>query len=330
MDPEDLKVTDKMGLMTRNACSNCNRLLNVSPIYCLEVDNVIKKICGRCTSVVNKYNGRKLRQHTFEDLAEFLTYPCSNKQYGCNSVFTWDNVVAHESVCKYKLIPCIFSNNELFVESQCNWVGDAKGMAEHITLNHKDYWMNNTHIKFAFNCINENKVFFTIIAGKLIAVMIKYESVDKYYCLVMVNGNEIDTQCYQYQLELMVNNNKEKTILLRKQKVECLANLNELLKSNDNFLEVDLNKIQNILGTIDNITGSFGIVRKNKKFFRKLTGKPLAPTKEKMLPLDESVLQELECPVCNQYMISRIFICHAGKEFQIEQVIYIFWLILLY
>lgn len=316
MESDELRVTDKKGLITRNACSNCNRLLNVSPIYCVEVDNVMKKICGRCTNVVNNYNGRKLRQHTFEDLAGFLTYPCSNRQYGCKSIFPWEKVVTHESTCKFQFIPCVFSYNDIFPENQCSWVGDVQSMAEHIKVNHKDHWVNGSPIKFSFTSLPKNKIFFTTVGGNVIAAMIKCQSTDKYYCIVMVNGSELDTQCYQYQLELMVNDNKEKSVLLRKQKLESLGTLKEHLKDNSKLLEVDLNQIKNILGTVENITGSFGIVRKNKKLLKKITGKPLSLSKEKLLPLDESVLQELECPVCNQYMISRIFICHAGEKFK--------------
>lgn len=311
MEPEELKVTDKTALVARNACSNCTRLLNVSPIYCIEVNNVVQKICGRCTHVINSYNGRKIRQHTFEDLAGFLTYPCSNKQYGCKSVSSWENVVAHESVCKFQFISCVFCHN-LFPDTECNWIGSVQNLDDHIKLNHNDYWVANSHIKMSFNGILENKIFFTAVGGKLIVVMIKFHSKDKFYCLVMVNGTELDSMCYQYQLELYLNDNK--SIRLRKNKLESLGCLMENLKNNDKLLEVDLDQIRNILGTTENIMGSFGIVRKNKKLFQQITGKSLTVNVEKPPPpLDESVLQELECPVCNQYMIGRIFICCAGK-----------------
>lgn len=312
METEELKITDKNGLIARNACSNCNRLLNVSPIFCIEVNNGMQKICGRCTHIVSNFSGKKLRQHIFEDLAEYLTYPCSNKQYGCNSVFPWESVVAHESVCKYQYIPCVLSY-DLFPGNDCNWIGNVRNIDEHIKTNHKDYIVTNSPIKISFDGLLENKIFFTHVGGKLITVMVQFQAKHKYYCLIMINGNDMDSQCYQYQLELFIDDNKERSILLRKHKLETLGCLSDNLKNIDKLLEVDLDQIKAILGSTQKITGCFGIVKKNRKLIKQITGKEISVSKPKLLPLDESVLQELECPVCNQYMISKIYICHAGK-----------------
>lgn len=312
METEELKITDKNGLIARNVCSNCNRLLNVSPVFCIEVNNVMQKICGRCTHIVNNFSGKKQRQHTFEDLAEYLTYPCSNKQYGCDSVFPWENVVSHETVCKYQYIPCVLSH-DLFPGNECNWIGNVRNIDEHIENSHKNFIINNSPIKLSFDGLCENKIYFTYVGGKLITVLVNFQPNNKYYCLLMINGNDLDSQCYQYQLELCIDDNKDKSILLRKHRLETLGCLKDNLKHVDKMLEVDLDQIKSILGSGQNITGCFGIVKKNKKLIKQITGKDVSFAKPKLHPLDESVLQELECPVCNQYMISKIYICHAGK-----------------
>lgn len=312
MEFEEIRVTDKKALITKNICSHCNRLLNVSPIFCLEINNVSQKICGRCTHVVNNFSGKKIRQHTFEDLAEYLTYPCCNKQYGCNSFLPWEIVAAHETVCKYQYISCILSFEDIFQNKECNWIGNVKDIDEHIENAHKDRIENHSYIQLSFDGLDENKIFFTYVAKKLVTVVIKFESKNKYYCLVMINENDVDCQCYQYQLELFINDHKDKSIILRKHRVESLGCLRDNLRNMEKLLEIDLDQLKNILGSTENITGCFGIVRKRKKFVRQITGKDMPLTK-KVLPLDESVLQELECPVCNQYMVTKIYICHAGK-----------------
>lgn len=321
MESEELNVTDKRALISRNACSNCKRMLNVSPVFCLELNNTIQKICGRCTHIVEKFNGKKFRQQLFEDLAEHLTYSCSNKQYGCKSIFPWQNVVSHETMCKYQYLPCVLSFKDLFPGKDCNWMGNITSLDEHIETAHKDCIINQSALELVFETPLENKIVFTHVGNRLVTIVIIPAKLDKYYCLLMINGNDMDSHCYQYQLELYNNDNKEQSIILRRYRLEPLGNLRENLKSNDKLLEIDLNQISHILGSTKNISGRFGIVRKNKKHLRMITGKEA--TAEKVLPLDESILQELECPVCNQYMIAKIYVCHAGKSNDLSKTFFV-------
>ncbi|KAG5890103.1 hypothetical protein JTB14_026474 [Gonioctena quinquepunctata] len=319
---EEFKITDKTALVSKNTCKNCKKLLNVTPIFCIEENNLVKEICGRCSHIIVNGDGKKWRQHVYENFAQFVTYPCSNKKYGCEAVLNWNQVLDHEIVCMFQSMHCPLSHEDIFPGKSCNWVGNVKKLNEHIEAVHKDCIVNPPHYDWV-DAQQHNHIFFTIVSAQLITIVIKWDIENKYSCLIMINGNDMESQCFRYQLELF-DESKENSIIVRKTRLEPLGCMMENLKNPEKMLEVDIDVIKDMLRHTNVVHGRFGIVKKNKKEIQQITGVkdhdisngPSTSTvaKEKVLPIDETMLQELECPVCNEFMIPPIFICQAGHS----------------
>lgn len=315
---EEFVALNKAVLENENICSNCKKQLNVTPVYCVERNNQIEEICGRCVAIADSYGKtKKWRQYVFEKFGKFFTFPCSNKKFGCKTVLYWDDVVAHEKICSFQGINCPVAHKHLFPEEICTWEGNVKNFNQHIEESHKNYVLNPVQINWS-DC-KESMIFFTNVGTQIITVAIKYEQESTYYCLLMVNGSDIESQCYRYQLELF-DENKSNSIILRKSRLEPLSFMRENLNNHDKMLEIDLIKIRQMLKHTRHIIGRFGIVRKPKKEIALLAGSknvelltaPLTQPKEFKV-VDEKLLQELECPVCSEYMIPPIYICKTGK-----------------
>lgn len=322
MNNKEFSITDVNAIESKIVCANCEKLLNVSPIFCYEdEESNVKEICGRCSHILH-IKGKMWRQQSFENFAQYFTYPCCNKKFGCSEVLNWNKVLDHEIVCIYRSIACPVSSKELFEANSCNWTGNVTKISEHIESCHKDLIVNPPQFDFVEPFTNS--IFFTRVTSRLITVIIKYEGNDIFYSLVMINGNDIESQCYRYQLELL-NENKENSLILRRGRLEPLSCLTDALKNPGRMLEINLNRIKEMLKQPTQVIGRFGIVRKNKKEISLIAGIIEHPellqaqvsatsSKEKVVPApDECMLQELECPVCNEYMIPPIYICQTGK-----------------
>lgn len=129
----------------------------------------------------------------------------------------------------------------------------------------------------------------------------------------------------------------------RRNRLEPFSEFPDSLRQPEATLEVDIEKIAEFLqhptkvsyttkkvicfSVINNkivelqVFAKFGVVKKHKKEIIQLTGVKdgdiltggvVSVGKEKSAFLDEEVLAELECPVCNEYMIPPIFICPTG------------------
>ncbi|CAG9818757.1 unnamed protein product [Phaedon cochleariae] len=321
MNKEEFKITDKTALESKNLCKNCNKILNVTPIICILENDSVREICGRCSYQVAQLEGKKWRQYAYENFAQFLTYPCSNKKFGCDAILNWNQVLDHEIACTFQTTACPLSYTHIFPDKNCDWSGNVKKLNEHIEDAHKDCFVSPPQFDWLDSTINS--IFFTHVGSQLVTVVIKHEIGNKFHCLVMVNGNDIESQCYRYQLELF-NENRDNSIILRKSRLEPLGCILENFKNPTKMLEIDVDVIKEMLRITKGIHGKFGIVRKNKKEILQLTGikdpevlngctTPLAGKSKIILP-DEPMLQELECPVCNEYMIPPIYICQAGHS----------------
>nr|CAI5849172.1 unnamed protein product [Callosobruchus analis] len=332
---EEFKVRNKDSLQLTCTCHNCNKLLNVEPIYLVTDDEsnnpsnpLIAQICGRCKHVLKKYpKDNQMRQYAYENLARFLTYPCSNKKSGCTAILNWDNVLDHEIVCEFQMVLCPLQHDDIFpFLDKCMWKGNVRCLNEHIERTHKEHIVAAAFHNWA-PPKQENSILFTHVGGHLVTVVVTYESDHKYYCLVMINGNDIESQCFRYQLELL-DESKENSIILRKARLEPLGCMLDNLKNPDALLEIDIRKIQEMLKNTKSIFGRFGIVKKNKKEIMQIVGKTdhsllngyitkkdkeADPEVSNVLQLDDTMLQELECPICNEYMVPPIFICATGK-----------------
>ncbi|XP_023015412.1 uncharacterized protein [Leptinotarsa decemlineata] len=314
---EAFKIRDKASL-EKIICNNCKNLLNVSPVFCVKEGDSIIEVCGRCNDKL-KQDENVWRQYAYENLAQLFTYPCANKKLGCGALLKWNQVLDHELICEYQKIICPLSHTELFPDKGCDWTGLVNSLNNHIESSHKDYIKTPPELEW-HDCSESNHIFFTYVGIKLVTVVIKYDSKNKFYCLLMLNGNSIESQCYRYQLELY-NESRKDSIILRKSSLQPLGCMKVNLETPSKMMLLDIEKIKDLLQHTNVVYGRFGIVKKNKKEIMQICNGvineiSLSPKlfKPAPLPIDENILQELECPVCNEFMIPPIYICQAGHS----------------
>lgn len=138
VEVEEYRITDKFALHNANLCKNCKKPLSIPPIYCVEHQNgSVTEICGRCYYIVYKHVGNKWRQHAYENVAQFLTFPCAYKNQGCNEILKWKETIEHEANCKYPIISCPANDNEFYVGFYCPWEGSAQLLNNHIRETHQ-------------------------------------------------------------------------------------------------------------------------------------------------------------------------------------------------
>lgn len=104
--------------LSKLLCDNCKKYLSVPPIRM----KAGKFLCGRCDS-----SGERVS--IYEELAKFITFPCSNKP--CPTLLKWGEVEIHESNCKNSvLITCPKPN--------CVSYWNKVDLQKHIIKNHKE------------------------------------------------------------------------------------------------------------------------------------------------------------------------------------------------
>ncbi|CAG9770609.1 unnamed protein product [Ceutorhynchus assimilis] len=300
-------------------CNICSRQLNVCPIFFSEK---FGDICGRCCAG-DGFNELQplLRQHTYEKLIAKLTFSCTNKTYGCDEVVKFDEIQKHEKSCKFQCINCPLYSKQFSPNAQCLWIGNSKLMGDHLKI-HRDQFFDPP--QFHWPKDGENMIFFTTVGNQIVTVVIKHENESKFACVVMLNGSDLESQCFRYQLELSDNDNKNNSLLLRRNRLEQLSGFPENLRFPDMALEIDILQISRMLQYPERVYARLSIVKKHKKEVAQITGNDngdltiggfaVTLNKQRNEPPDEDMLSELECPVCNEFMVPPIFICSIGHS----------------
>ncbi|CAH0546010.1 unnamed protein product [Brassicogethes aeneus] len=283
-------------------CKSCKLYLSIAPIVISKSFN--GPVCGRCK---NKLNPEDYTVADFyEALVKTKSFPCRFQKSGCKVVTKWGYVSQHENSCRYTEISCPIWN--------CKWRNKSMSFNEHIKKDHDKLIQNPVKCK-----IDEgfSKVVAVSTVGQdfFIAYIIKKKG-GKVIFTVTMNGSEIQSACYRYQVEIF-DEKEENSIILRKN--HCYT-----FKDSKTSVGIDitLNNIKNILNGSTNLVAKFGIVKKNDKEINKIMAKhqqPLEP-KDIVIPkstikFDQDILSELECPICQEYMYSPIFICASGHSF---------------
>ncbi|XP_056649023.1 uncharacterized protein LOC130453351 [Diorhabda sublineata] len=323
---EAFKISNIQDFIAKNICFNCNKFLNISPIYCLQFNEGdkthISPICGRCWHITKNHQGNKWRQMVYEDTAAFMTFPCSFKDEGCDLILTWDRVLDHEMGCLNAIVNCPanFCRQGSKIEFSCTWKGNTTQLEKHIETFHRDSIMDPPYFE---QLPNTDQIYFTRVQTKLAMIIFLKDSDSKYYCTVLINGSNVESQYYQYQIELKDKSEKN-SIILRKSRLEPFGNLLTTLASEDKMIEVNLKAIQPMIRKNPDsspIAARFGVVKKNKREMQQVArenGVILKTNKTSAISnihlLDEHILSELECPVCNEFMIPPIYICVNGHS----------------
>ncbi|XP_066157100.1 uncharacterized protein [Euwallacea fornicatus] len=316
---KEFSFTDTEKLEKDLTCNVCSRYLNVVPIIFSEN---LGSICGRCnTGATLRGIGATQRQQSYEQLIKHLTFPCANKIFGCLEVVKFDYVLTHEKNCRYQCVSCPLSYKHLFPEKNCHWKGNSKLLLEHLKVHHEEFL---DPPQFEWPEKGKNKIFFTYVGKQVIIIVIKHEREGRFSNLLMINGTDLESQCFRYQLELS-DEDKNNSILLRRGRLEPISEFLDFLSRPDKTLEVDIDQMSEMLQNPQKIFAKFGIVKKPKKEIIQIMGVQNADSfvvdnsnikigKEKNTHLDEEMLSELECPICSEFMVPPIYICPTGHS----------------
>ncbi|KAJ8947634.1 hypothetical protein NQ318_002646 [Aromia moschata] len=299
----------------KTICGRCRKLLNVGPIYCIQHDQNVSGIYGRCIDLSdNNFGGTKERQYAYEDLAKLIPYPCSNKKYGCNVILRWGEVEAHENMCPYEYVNCPFFYLNASSGQTCSSIFHIKHLDEHIKSCHSNFIWDPP----LFNLTNftEDTIFFMTVEGRIITVFIKVIGNGTYYSLLMINGSAAESQEYRYQLDFIDKDNYN-WISLCKNRLEnidhILLNVNTLEK----MLKIDMSTLKTWFQKPTIMSCRFRILKKH----REETGHDKSDDNHDSLHVNvnnsfssfnEDFFKELGCKACGHLLIPPIYITITG------------------
>lgn len=314
MSSKDIMLLDQTAVRKLLLCSVCNKPLNVPPII---YNETLGYACGRCNTK-NSGISSLIRQSLYEELIKFITFPCANEKIGCEIMLKHDEVDLHEKTCKYRIISCPISCKLLEINNVCPWIGTSDCLQEHLKT-HKDLFLDPPHIELSMNL--KNRIFFTYVGIFVMAIAIKQEADKKYKVLITMNGTELESQCFRYQVELL-NADKNISLLLKENRLYSLMDFCENLKKAETQLELNYENLLELLQKPEHLIMKFNIAKKSKKEIMEIIGNNdslLLKGKEKLekekIPVpDNDLLLELECPVCSEYMLPPIFMCATGHS----------------
>ncbi|KAF7281491.1 hypothetical protein GWI33_004736 [Rhynchophorus ferrugineus] len=283
-------------------CSQCGKHIFVSPIT-TNSDTTSYK-CGRCSFVPSDHT---IRMKTFEELASFLKFPCTNE--GCDVIIPWGQIRNHEATCNQRVISC-----------PCGVCPDTypiNKLVSHFLVKHLDITStNNKQFK-----ATRNGLHLTLITFKQLSYLLFfYEDHDTVWSSVYSVNGRPDNVFFQINFNGL---NKTKSFSFRGEIIpfndqeHCINCLRDICKKVfHKYSTFYPNRKKNMtfsmkISTIEELLGSFiEYCSVNIMDETKLTeDKPSEGIKGNN---QHSLLEDLECPICQELMCAPIYSCEIG------------------
>ncbi|KAK9877183.1 hypothetical protein WA026_016932 [Henosepilachna vigintioctopunctata] len=299
-------------------CDVCYKYLSISPIL---FSDRIGSVCGRC------YNDEDLDllstetifhiQKAYENIANYIIFPCIYHNNGCNKQLRWCEVRDHEEMCDYKNIICPLSYPTFNAQYECDptdiceWKGINKDLIQHIRNSHSNCVSNSNEL--AILSLDEdmrndecNKILFFEVDGIFaIAVLYYFKNFECYYCNVLIDSSFKDCELFYYDLEILDITNK-RCLILPGNKVDSLLGRNLTIKKKIG-LELDIEMIKQFLKKSDIMTLSFKVMKVFKDKTEYLI-KEASHESDK-----ETLIPDVNCP-CGGYLFFPVNICKNGHN----------------
>ncbi|CAG9818038.1 unnamed protein product [Phaedon cochleariae] len=304
-------------------CCLCENLLTVPPIMVLSEDGKQLK-CGRCKN--NNDRPSICRNFAFENVAMFSSVPCMYKD--CSKIMPWKEVERHEDDCDKKTIKCPIYNEK------CDGIIQVRDVDSHCHRFHNDKIFHNIS-NFVFPFLAPSVVCFLTFNGlgyrpQNFVVMIMNTPYSNLSNVYVASFEEIDGN-FTYDLKLSCANNntsftyENQTISKYDEKNHCLRCMNggcdltfyphtriqHDIPVYNHFKTIDLTLMEPLFGDYFKIRYTITIVPKKKMIplWDTATGISL---RNDMNANDECLKKQLRCPICMEYMISKIYNCENG------------------
>lgn len=262
-------------------CSLCNKFLSYFPINMGENN---QPICGRCSVILTDTNFT--RATLFEQIAQFLKFPCIYHTEGCVENLLPDEVPEHEETCHYKIISC---------SQECMWQGNVREVLDHFEDVHPNSILRDFEFEISF--LNSYEICNLVVYKDEL-----FNFKRKFDCAA--NILKCSVSCYKL-LDPVTKYNYEVTIEN--------GNGNESVKfapkSAQNFLEENVTQID-VENAQRNLNDPIVIIGR-LRIFEEVKA---SSSKKSNAGINYEMLTELECPVCLNYIIPPIFQCVTGHS----------------
>ncbi|KAB0801763.1 hypothetical protein PPYR_03949 [Photinus pyralis] len=282
-------------------CSLCKEYLSQLPVYIYPGQE--GTACGRCP-VLSEQN--PIRDTTYEIIAQYLYFPCRYNPYGCLDNVLAVNMENHEASCSFKQYFCPF-----IPLASCPWQGPSNELFSHYEEHHKVLALQSP--VFEVDLVNMYEDNYMLLhRNETFLIHAKCDSKEKaFWCSVRYIGNKKAAKQYLYQVELKKSNSIENVTLSKKVvESDCSMCLDK-----NTAVCVKSDEIRKALGDPGSMLCSISITPNEQVATDstdcsgvKITTKINSPD------VDHSLLFELECPVCHEYMVPPIHQCIAGHS----------------
>lgn len=274
-------------------CVECTNYLSVPPI----VYHDKGLICGRC--ITDNYLSCQ-RATAYETLAQLFHFPCRNVAVGCTEEFSWTLIKDHENVCQFRLLRC-----PSLPVGGCSWNGVKNALLGHFSSAHKELVMDSSsyfYLPYKHDVqvnkllIHENNFFLFQICN----------DITQGKCwLGLTRIDKADGDADSYNVEFKAAEHPNNMVLRKNIEHDPTASW---IMDTSKMFSLDINTIKTFLDS-NNIMCKLEITM----------NKTPSKTKESLKintvqKSDETVLKELECLVCYEYMIPPIFLCSTGHS----------------
>nr|CAI5853827.1 unnamed protein product [Callosobruchus analis] len=236
--------------------------------------------------------------HAFEEAAEKVLFPC---RFGCEDQLVWGQALQHEVYCKNRTVVCPYVN--------CTTTSTLQDLHGHIKACHQAFYqevpkmhqvkIGTLELMVRLNCISFEKfvfLFFVKFERKADIINFNY-----YVCLVWPQDyeqKELDNLQLRVEIECP-KSDLNVTKLIHSKKIIALCQL--FYQSCDKTLHE--NRCNCILDNVPlNVKDNF-----ERDIFYNITV-------YKKETVSGKIPDNLECPVCMDYMTERIYFCENGHS----------------
>lgn len=305
MATQKKNLTVPSAMLEKLRCSLCNNYLNHFPVYtCKNVGTV----CGRCPFL---QESDPIHNDAYEIIAGTLTFPCIYSNLGCVELLTPYAIVEHEETCVYRQYFC-----PLMPSGCCPWQGSSGEIIEHFEENHKVFVLESGMFEIDFTTKYSENYILSHSYDNLFIVHKKCDIQENiFWCSISYVGAKNVAEQYVFQLELTAKGSDvDRPFVFPLQEIQSFVNPNlDINKAIKIDAEIVRDKLKNPSNIICNI-----IIQTKASLELPILENDLSNIKLKTAvsteSLEQSILNELDCPICFEAMVPPIYQCETGHS----------------
>lgn len=280
-------------------CSLCADYLSHFPVHTF---SQIGSVCGRCP-VLHEEN--PVHNEVYEVIAKNISFPCRYSGLGCLELLVPRDIVIHEDSCPFRQYFCPFMPSGC-----CPWQGPSNELIEHFQEKHRVFILEEKLFEIDFTSrYSEN---YLLVEGQNIFIVHKKSDVNDnlFWCAVSYVGSRNTAQQYTFQLVLSVKGNDQISYTFSPVPISCFINPNI---DKNSAVEIDAEVIMKELNNPASVICNISIAEHPSK-----SSEENSNIQEKRMisvdSIEEDILNDLECPVCLEFMVPPIYQCETGHS----------------